>query len=188
LTAAFIIRKAAREGVKLTLASATTIKAVGESRAIARWLSVLQDHKREIVDFLIVRSSNCLANSQWSAEEWRAFYDERAAMAEFDGGVLRAEAEAHAFGSCVAQWLNRNPVHSPPGNCFHCDCREHGHDPLLPFGIEPNNHVWLHSRCWPVWHAARKAGAIAALATMGILGPADLASEGFELQNRNDAR
>jgi hypothetical protein len=188
LTAAAIIRKAAREGVKLTVTSATTIKALGESRAIARWLSILRDHKREIVDFLIVRSSNCLANSQWSAEEWRAFYDEGAAMAEFDGGLLRAEAEAQAIGSCVAQWLNRNPVHSPPGNCFHCDRSDHGHDPLLPFGVEPTSHVWLHSRCWPFWHAGRKAEAIAALARMGIVGPADRAADHFELQNRIDAR
>ena len=35
-------------------------------------------------------------------------------------------------------------------------------------------HVWLHSRCWPVWHAGRKAEAIAALAAMGIAEPNEL--------------
>ena len=45
---------------------------------------------------------------------------------------------------------------------------EHSHDPLLPFGAEPTGHAWLHSRCWPAWHSARKAEAIAALAAMGI--------------------
>ena len=51
---------------------------------------------------------------------------------------------------------------------------DHAHDPLLPFGIEPTGHAWLHSRCWPAWHAGRKAEAVAALAAMGIAEPADL--------------
>ena len=34
----------------------------------------------------------------WSGEDWRAFFDERAGIAEFDGGLPRLEAEARAFG------------------------------------------------------------------------------------------
>ncbi len=34
--------------------------------------------------------------------------------------VCRAEAEARAFACCVAEWLNRNPVRSPPGRCLGC--------------------------------------------------------------------
>jgi len=52
-----------------------------------------------------------------------------------------------------------------------CD-REHAHDPLLPYGTEPNGFVWLHSRCWPVWRAKRKVKAVAALKAMGITRPA----------------
>ena len=51
----------------------------------------------------------------WSAEDWQAFFDERAGIAEFDGGLPRAEAEARAFACCVAEWLNRNPCARRPG-------------------------------------------------------------------------
>jgi hypothetical protein len=39
---------------------------------------------------------------------------------------------------------------------------------LLPFGSEPGGHTWLHGACWPAWHRAREAEAIAALRAMGI--------------------
>jgi hypothetical protein len=104
----------------------------------------------------------------WSGEDWRAFFDERAGIAEFEGGVPRQQAEARAFTCCVAEWLNRNRMRSSPDSCLRCDEAEQGHDPLLPFGVEPTGHAWLHSRCWPAWYAARQAEAVAALSSMGI--------------------
>ena len=95
----------------------------------------------------------------WSGEDWRAFFDERAGIAEFDGGLPRLEAEARAFMCCVAEWLNRNPVRSPPDRCLRCGETEQGHDPLLPFGTERASHAWLHSRCWSALSAARNAEA-----------------------------
>jgi hypothetical protein len=58
----------------------------------------------------------------WSAEDWRVVFDERAGIAEFDGGLSRAAAEASAFTDCVAEWLNRNPMRSPPGRRAHWKC------------------------------------------------------------------
>jgi hypothetical protein len=104
----------------------------------------------------------------WSPEDWRAFFDERAGIAEFDDGLLRSEAEVHAFAGSVNEWMNRNPVTSPPGRCLACGDCEYGYDPLLPYGVEPTGHAWLHSRCWEAWHAARKGEAVAALKAMGI--------------------
>jgi hypothetical protein len=104
----------------------------------------------------------------WSVEDWRTFFDERTRIAEFDGGLPRLQAEARAFACCVVEWLNRNPVSSPPGRCLGCGGTDHAHDPLLPYGIELTGHAWLHSRCWSPWYADRKAQAIAALAAMGI--------------------
>ena len=130
----------------------------GSTATIWRWkptapppaavLDLLSRHKAGIVALLRTGSDG------WSAEDWRAFFDERAGIAEFDGGLPRAQAEARAFACCVAEWLNRNPVRSPPGRCLGCGGGEHAHDPLLPFGTEPTGHAWLHSRCWPAWHAA----------------------------------
>ena len=128
-------------------------------------LDALSRHKAGIVALLRP------AEDGWSAEDWQAFFDERAGIAEFDGGLPRAEAEARAFACCVVEWLNRNPVRSPAGRCLGCGEREHAHDPLLPYGIEPTGHAWLHSRCWPAWHAGRKAKAGRRLAAIGISAP-----------------
>jgi hypothetical protein len=108
----------------------------------------------------------------WSAEDWQAYFDERAGIAEFDGGLSRPEAETRAFQCCIVEWLNRNFGRSPPGRCLACGDGNLPHDALLPFGIEPTGHVWLHSRCWPAWHTGRKAEAVAALKATGIVPPA----------------
>jgi hypothetical protein len=107
----------------------------------------------------------------WSAEDWRAFFDERAGIAEFDGGLPRDRAEARAFACCVAEWLNRNPVSPALYRCVN-GAGDERHDPLLLFGTEMTGHAWLHSRCSSARRSARKADAIAALEAMGIEKPA----------------
>jgi hypothetical protein len=74
-------------------------------------LGLLSRHKAGIVALLRP------ANDGWSTEDWLAFYDERAGIAEFDGRPSRDQAEARAVACCVAEWLNRNPARSPPGRC-----------------------------------------------------------------------
>src|SRR5262249_18426866 len=78
---------------------------------------------------------------------------------------------AQTFACCVVEWLNRNPERSAAGRCVGCGDRAYAHDPLLPYGVEPAGHVWLHLRCWPAWYAARKAKAVSVLAAMGISAP-----------------
>jgi len=131
-------------------------------------LDLLSRHKAGIVALLRP------ADDGWSAEDWQVYLDERAGIAEFDGGLPHSQAEARAFACCIGEWLNRNPVRSPPGRCLGCGGGGHGHDPLLPYGVEDTGHAWLHSRCWPAWYAGRKADAAAALAAMGIAPPAEL--------------
>lgn len=109
-----------------------------------------------------------LPDDGWSAEDWQVFFDERAGIAEFDGGLSRGQAEAHALACCAVEWLNRNPVRSPPGRCLRCGCGDRAHDPLLSYSAHSTGDAWLHSRCWPAWYAGRKTEAVAALATMGI--------------------
>jgi hypothetical protein len=120
-------------------------------------LDLLSRHKAGIVTLLRPDRDG------WSAEDWQVFFDQRAGIAEFDGGLPRAQAKARAFACCVAEWLNRIPVRSPPGRCFGCGGGEHAHAPLLPHGIESTGHAWVHSACWPAWYAGRKADAVAAL-------------------------
>jgi hypothetical protein len=126
-----------------------------------------------VLDLLLVNKASIVTMLRpgadgWSAEDWHAFFDERAGIAEFDGGMTRPEAEVRAFDCCVVEWLNRNAMHSPPGQCLGCGGREYAHDPLLPYGIESFGQTWLHSRCSPTWHQARVAEALAGLAVVGI--------------------
>jgi hypothetical protein len=66
----------------------------------AELLERLRRHKAAIVELLQPRADG------WSAEDWQAFFNERAAIAEFDGGLQRPKAEVQAFSECVAEWLN----------------------------------------------------------------------------------
>jgi hypothetical protein len=125
-------------------------------------LDLLSQHKAGIVALLRPTGDS------WSAEDWRVFFAEWAGIAEFDGGLPRAEAKDIAFACCIAEWLNRNAARSSPDRCLGCGRGEHVHDPLLPFGTEATGHAWLHGRCWTAWHAVRKAKTVTALAAMGI--------------------
>jgi hypothetical protein len=134
-------------------------------------LEILSEHKPDIVALLQLGQDGLLA------EDWRAFFDERAGIAEVDGGLSRIEAEARAFAWCVAEWLNRNPEPSSPGCCFGCGGFESSHNLLLPIGIGSVDEVWLHSGCFSAWYTGRKAEAVSVLAAMGLRAPANLPND-----------
>jgi len=159
---AFQALKAARDaGVRIVIdGDALTLDA--DTAPPATVLDLLSRHKAGMVALLRA------GNGGWSGEDWRAFFDERAGIAEFDGGLPRVSAETRAYAYCVAKWLNRNPVRSPPGRCQSCGDSERAHDKLLPFGTEQTGHAWLHSRCWAAWRASRKSEAVAATSAFGI--------------------
>ncbi len=79
----------------------------------------------------------------WSAEDWRAEFDERAGIIQFEGGLTRSEAEAQAFECCLAEWMNRHAVTSSPDRCLACGGIENTDDPLT----KTHGCAWLHSRC-----------------------------------------
>ncbi|MGY4513343.1 hypothetical protein [Bradyrhizobium sp. USDA 3650] len=152
MSAVEALNAARAEGVELTLEGEDLVlsAAAAPSEAV---IDALSRHKAGIVALL--RPDN------WSSDDWLAFYDERAGVAEFDGGLQRAAAEERAFECCVVEWLNRNPAQSPPDRCLHCGS---GGDVLLPYGTETA--AWLHPRCWNAWHANRRATAVAALSSL----------------------
>jgi hypothetical protein len=106
----------------------------------------------------------------WSTEDWQTHFNERAAIAEYDGKLSRPEAEALALACCTSEWLHRHAVTSPPGPCPICGDADRPNDPLLPVGIAGAGEVWLHIGCSTAWRTAREAEAVAALAAMGITG------------------
>ena len=162
----------ATEALKLAQAAGVSIEVDGDGLVLEATappppavLDELRRHKAEIIALL--RSEH----DAWTADDWRALFDEQAATTEYDAGLPRVRADARAFACCVAEWLYRNPVRSPPGCCLGCSDSERANDPLLPFGTEASGHAWLHSACWPAWYDSRRAGAIAALAALGLRPP-----------------
>jgi hypothetical protein len=107
----------------------------------------------------------------WTTQHWRAYFAKRSRTAASRNALPQAEAEALAFDYCVIgviEWLNRHPDPSAQGRCAWCGRPELPGAVVLPFGTEPGMHAWLHAECWPTWHQARRADAIAALLAMGI--------------------
>ncbi len=43
-------------------------------------------------------------NSTWDAQDWRDFFEERAAIRQYDGHYSQADAERLAFHECVCRW------------------------------------------------------------------------------------
>lgn len=125
-------------------------------------LDLILRHKADILRLLRQ------ADDGWSPEDWQVFFDERAAIAEYDGELPRDKAERRAFACCATEWVNRNPTPSMPGRCLGCGGGEHVGNPLLPVGTDTTSHACVHRACWPAWHRGREAQAIAALASMGI--------------------
>ena len=140
-------------------------------------LDALRHHKDGIIALLRPGTDG------WSAEDWQVYFDERAGIVEFGGGLPRPEAEARAFSCCVSEWMNRNPVTSPPDRCLACGGGDNANDPLLSFGTETHGHAWLHSRCWKGWYEGRQAEAVVSLVNMGIKKPADFPND-FEENGR----
>jgi len=73
------------------------------------------------------------------------------------------QANDRTVEAFVAVWLNGHPTPSEPGRCNWCGKPEISSGVVLPFGVEPGKHAWLHSECWVPWHQARRAEALAVL-------------------------
>jgi len=109
----------------------------------------------------------------------------RAAKADLIATLTRQKCgEQRAFGQSldrrnpdasldarISAWLNERPAPSLEGLCAWCGEPESSSGIVLPFGIEPGTHTWLHGDCWPAWHHARRTDAIATLTAMSINPP-----------------
>ena len=72
----------------------------------------------EIIGQLRAAKSKIIRALGWDAGDWQAFFGERAAIAEFDAGLSRPEAEAQARVCAVSHLLNRTaPDASPNKEC-----------------------------------------------------------------------
>ena len=161
MTALDALKAAQAANVKIRVEGADLVLRA-PARPPATVLDALKLNKPAIVALLRRQISN------WTVEDWEAFFDERAGIREHDGGLPRKQAEALAFDDSIVEWLLRHPVQSRPGSCLGCGLGDEHAGIVVPFGTEASGHVWLHPDCWPAWHGSRKAEAAAALSVMGI--------------------
>ena len=137
------------------------IPSTGEQVGVAQVAQTAQE------DGSCATFATCAGGERADAKDLQTFFDERAAIAEYDGGLLRADAERQAFECCVMEWLWQHPPPaSGPERCAHC-VEPLGEDGL-PFLTGDGGHVWLHSGCHGDWTARRRAEAVAALAGLGL--------------------
>ena len=73
-----------------------TIKVCGEKRSVSLLLPILKTHKAELQAFFDVDAVD--------------FYEERAAIAQYDGGLSSTDAEAQAFAA-LETWRNNHIYH-----------------------------------------------------------------------------
>src|SRR5215218_1555935 len=105
----------------------------------------------------------------WSLKAWWMWFEERAAIREFDGGFSRSEAERLALEDAVAHWLRLNPApaSNPRSGCAYCQCAEQLSNALIPL-VTTGGHIWIHDRCWDAWRASRRTEAATALRRIGL--------------------
>jgi hypothetical protein len=159
----------AAEALRVAHAAGVTVTVDGG----ALLLEADAEPPRAVVDSLLLHKEAILALIQpgrdgWTTEHWRAYFEKCWRTAISSDGRTQSEARGPAFECCVIEWLNRHPAASAPGRCIWCGGPELRGAVVLPFGTEPGTHAWLHAECWPTWHQARRADAIAALLAMGI--------------------
>jgi hypothetical protein len=133
-------------------------------------LEALSQHKADVVRILHS------AKDQSSPEYWQILFHQRAAFAEFHGGLSRSVAQAQAFECCVVEWLNRNPTPSGAGRCLRCSQPESHGAVVVPYGAEPGTHAWLHTECWPAWQKFRRSQVLEVLTRIGIVCLSDTCS------------
>ena len=163
MSAALALKAARLAGVEVQL-SGNNLSLRAPSKPPPAVLDALRRQKAEVV--VLLRPGR----DGWSAEDWQLYFEERAAVAEFDGGLSRIQAEAQAFECCVVKWLDRNPAPSTPGTCAWCGRADAA---VVPFGTETETHAWLHAECWPAWQKVRRSHASDTLMRMGVGRPCD---------------
>ena len=176
MTAAAIIERIRDNGGEIALVADDL-----RLRVPASLINELADAVRAEKD-AIKRALKRETGDLWQSADYRAYYDERAGIAEFDGGQSREEAKTIAFECCVVEWLDRNPAPSHPDRCAWCGRPDAEGRAIVPFGSHRIGHAWLHPECWSPWRERRRGEAVSALEELGLLAPAS-----FQQTDRSSA-
>jgi hypothetical protein len=141
-------------------------RAMGTIEAIGAKV-VVENRKASDPNVAVERGNEA---ASWSAEDWRAFFEERCAHREFDGGYDREAAERLAWGELQNRWHLSHGERVSRDFCAGCR-RPIGNGPVIAL-IDGNR---VHDRaghtCF-IQHGARWRGAATrALLEMGLKPP-----------------
>jgi hypothetical protein len=144
------------------------------SQPPAEVMAILKERRFDVQAVLSARAHATKTRTRepdtWGADDWRAFFDERAGIREFDGRLPRLEAERLALADCAEHWLQRNSPapRGPENGCWQCGgagTEPDGADPLTSRNCR-GGVFWVHPRCWADYDATAAAAAKAALSAM----------------------
>jgi hypothetical protein len=126
----------------------------------------IADRTPEIIALLLSRAERRRAESDWSAADWQAHFDECASILEYDHRCNRGEAERRALVECLEHWQRRcRPIGGgAPDMCWQCG-RAGDHDSLTSV-LGKGGPVWLHPHCMGAFHVASERAAEIALREM----------------------
>jgi hypothetical protein len=112
-----------------------------------------------------------LAQPQWSVRDWRAYFHERAAIGEYDNGLLRHEAETLAYTQCIRKFLERHPPgYRPDLNCLQCGGMSIKAE-ATPIICPDRLQRWVHHTCTDDFRLLRIRDAALVLQRLGIIDP-----------------
>jgi hypothetical protein len=138
-------------GAAIEIAGDRLILKAGPTAIPASLVNRVREAKRDLIVVLATR---------------RARSTHRVNDEDRQGTETNERSECRTREDFVIQWLDDHPTPSPPGRCAWCGRPESLGAMVVPFGIEPGKHTWLHPECWSPWHRARKAEATSALMAM----------------------
>ncbi len=117
MTGAVAALEAAHKAGIEVLANGDRLKLRGAAAPPPDVLLAIRQHKPQILALLAGRPVPVpMSDTAWDTEDWAAFYDERAAITEYDGELPRHEAETMALNECVTEWLARHPAANDRGD------------------------------------------------------------------------
>jgi hypothetical protein len=106
----------------------------------------------------------------WDAEDWRAYFEERMAIAVFDGGISELDAKTQALRDAATHWQAMNPLPADPLGQLCAACGGALGTYALPL-LARGGHIFVHDgRCHRALLDRRKSEAIVVLKSYGILG------------------
>ena len=169
MTAADVLDAARAAGLSLVVDGADlALKSLGPPAPDD--LDLLRVHKAEIIAALTA-ASPAKQEPDDAGIDWRGWYEERAAIRQFDGGHTREEAERLAWGEVEDRWHRAHGERVPRDVCAGCR-RPIGS--AVALDLADGNRVHHdHANMCLTQHGDRwRAVATRALAAMGLRSPA----------------